>query len=103
MKAQREFRRLGTIIGLRIRITWGEVCRGEAVRGFSWGHFTSDPEWPACGVAVPRARGLWRSPGRTGGGKGIRTPDLLIANETLYQLSYTPPETGDVVSRTERG
>lgn len=24
------------------------------------------------------------------GGKGIRTPDLLIANETLYQLSYTP-------------
>jgi hypothetical protein len=27
---------------------------------------------------------------RDGGGKGIRTPDLLIANETLYQLSYTP-------------
>ena len=26
----------------------------------------------------------------TTGGKGIRTPDLLIANETLYQLSYTP-------------
>ena len=25
-----------------------------------------------------------------GGGKGIRTPDLLIANEMLYQLSYTP-------------
>ena len=25
-----------------------------------------------------------------GGGTGIRTPDLLIANETLYQLSYTP-------------
>jgi hypothetical protein len=24
------------------------------------------------------------------GGKGSRTPDLLIANETLYQLSYTP-------------
>jgi hypothetical protein len=21
---------------------------------------------------------------------GTRTPDLLIANETLYQLSYTP-------------
>jgi hypothetical protein len=28
-----------------------------------------------------------------GGGKGIRTPDLLIANETLYQLSYTPTST----------
>src|SRR5271166_62007 len=27
----------------------------------------------------------------SGGGKGIRTPGLLIANETLYQLSYTPP------------
>ena len=25
-----------------------------------------------------------------GGGKRIRTADLLIANETLYQLSYTP-------------
>ena len=24
------------------------------------------------------------------GGKGIRTPDLFIANESLYQLSYTP-------------
>ena len=23
---------------------------------------------------------------------GSRTPDLLIANETLYQLSYTPTE-----------
>ena len=28
---------------------------------------------------------------KNGGGKGIRTPDLLIANETLYQLSYIPP------------
>jgi hypothetical protein len=26
----------------------------------------------------------------SGGGKRIRTADLLIANETLYQLSYTP-------------
>src|SRR5205807_9198704 len=39
-------------------------------------------------------RGSLRSPlGRAKtGGKGIRTPDLLIANETLYQLSYTPKE-----------
>ena len=28
------------------------------------------------------------------GGKGIRTPGLLIANETLYQLSYTPLKAG---------
>ena len=25
-----------------------------------------------------------------GGAEGNRTPDLLIANETLYQLSYDP-------------
>jgi hypothetical protein len=30
------------------------------------------------------------SPMAKRGGKGIRTPGLLIANETLYQLSYTP-------------
>jgi hypothetical protein len=34
------------------------------------------------GVTAPKAFGT--------GGKGIRTPGLLIANETLYQLSYTP-------------
>ena len=28
--------------------------------------------------------------GRLGGVEGSRTPDLLIANETLYQLSYDP-------------
>ena len=41
-----------------------------------------------------RRRGSLRSPlgSATTGGKGIRTPDLLIANETLYQLSYTPKE-----------
>jgi hypothetical protein len=27
---------------------------------------------------------------RTGGGTGIRTPDLLLAKQALYQLSYTP-------------
>ncbi len=26
----------------------------------------------------------------TGGGEGIRTLDLYIANVALYQLSYTP-------------
>src|SRR5437660_12335051 len=31
------------------------------------------------------------------GGKGIRAPDLLIANETLYQLSYSP-EIGERLS-----
>ena len=27
---------------------------------------------------------------KSGGAEGSRTPDLLIANETLYQLSYDP-------------
>ena len=27
---------------------------------------------------------------RNGGAEGSRTPDLLIANEALYQLSYGP-------------
>jgi hypothetical protein len=44
------------------------------------------------------------------GGMGIRTPGLLIANETLYQLSYTPivtrhllwePKVGEQVERAE--
>ena len=30
--------------------------------------------------------------GVSGGGKGIRTPDLLAASQTLSQLSYTPTE-----------
>jgi hypothetical protein len=34
------------------------------------------------------------------GGKGIRTPGLLIANETLYQLSYTPKKKGKLSLRT---
>ena len=38
-----------------------------------------------CGTA-------WKKIGRNrdGGAEGSRTPDLLIANETLYQLSYDP-------------
>ncbi len=31
---------------------------------------------------------------RNGGAEGSRTPDLLIANETLYQLSYDPIQDG---------
>ena len=32
----------------------------------------------------------FRNESADGGGKGIRTPGLFIANEALYQLSYTP-------------
>jgi hypothetical protein len=46
------------------------------------------PPLPSAGAAVFRSS---LGSAKTGG-KGIRTPDLLIANETLYQLSYTPKE-----------
>ena len=35
------------------------------------------------------------------GGKGIRTPGLLIANETLYQLSYTPGRGAKISRRSD--
>ena len=34
--------------------------------------------------------GLGREAGSGGGGKEIRTPDILLAKQVLYQLSYTP-------------
>src|SRR5699024_1061662 len=34
--------------------------------------------------------GVWIGTNDVCGAKGNRTPDLLIANETLYQLSYSP-------------
>ena len=35
--------------------------------------------------------------GEDGGAEGNRTPDLLIANEALYQLSYGPRRAADKV------
>ncbi len=40
--------------------------------------------------ATARQSSLFSTTRAKTGGKGIRTPGLLIANETLYQLSYTP-------------
>ena len=34
----------------------------------------------------------WNQKTKDGGAEGSRTPDLLIANETLYQLSYDPSQ-----------
>ena len=34
-----------------------------------------------------------------GGGKGIRTPDLLTASQALYQLSYAPGADAHVIRR----
>ena len=44
---------------------------------------------PLCGSPEPSSKFAAAS-GEDGGGKGIRTPGLFIANEALYQLSYTP-------------
>ena len=32
---------------------------------------------------------LCRYPGKNGAGEGTRTPDPIITNDVLYQLSYT--------------
>ena len=40
--------------------------------------------------------------GEIGGGKGIRTPGLFIANEALYQLSYTPDFAGVMLTAQRR-
>jgi hypothetical protein len=39
---------------------------------------------------------------KAGGAEGSRTPDLLIANEALYQLSYDPSHRAKV-SKERRG
>jgi hypothetical protein len=47
-------------------------------------------------MAAPRERRAWRRSADVGkvlgGAEGNRTPDLLIANEALYHLSYGPKE-----------
>ena len=43
------------------------------------------------GSSEPEAeQSSFAKPTEDGGAEGSRTPDLLIANETLYQLSYDP-------------
>src|SRR5690606_8840501 len=43
-----------------------------------------------------------RSAGKDGGADRIRTCDLLIANETLYQLSYDPIRADIVLAQGKR-
>jgi hypothetical protein len=45
-------------------------------------------EWTKAGVRDDRTQG--QQTGDGGGAEGNRTPDLLIANEALSQLSYSP-------------
>ena len=39
-----------------------------------------------------------RRPFLVGGAKGIRTPDLLVANETRYRLRHSPADRGWPIS-----
>ena len=50
------------------------------------------PEKPSPPSPFGPRRGSLRCAARAkaGGAEGSRTPDLLIANEALYQLSYDP-------------
>ena len=59
------------------------ACRAVA-RYVGTSNFERGPLLSGSGATAPKAFGT--------GGKGIRTPGLLIANETLYQLSYTPEQ-----------
>ena len=42
-------------------------------------------------------------PPPVGGGDGIRTHDLLVANQTLYQLSYAPGQNARIGEDTDPG
>ena len=44
------------------------------------------------------ATGASHSRENRGGAEGSRTPDLLIANETLYQLSYDPELIAEIIA-----
>ena len=60
----------------------GEVEEDELEDEFAENSSGSDPRE---GEKMPILSGFWR-----GGAEGGRTPDLLIANEALSQLSYGP-------------
>ena len=48
------------------------------------------------GEPAPPSGGAGSFPGRCGGARGIRTPDLLIANETRYQLRHSPKDSNSL-------
>jgi hypothetical protein len=39
---------------------------------------------------------------KSGGREGIRTPGLLVANEALSQLSYSPTSSREILANVER-
>src|SRR6202521_104454 len=49
--------------------------------------------------AIPKSR---LSSLKSGGREGIRTPGLLVANEALSQLSYSPTSSREILANVER-
>ena len=49
--------------------------------------------------AIPKSR---LSSLKSGGREGIRTPGLLVANEALSQLSYSPTSSTEILANVER-
>src|SRR5690349_18948527 len=64
------------------RLACRRVARSAGARNF-------ERRRPSLRLRRDSLRSRFTTQAKTGG-KGIRTPGLLIANETLYQLSYTP-------------
>src|SRR6267143_2750447 len=64
------------------------TCTGSNARSFgSWLY----AGWPPRVDIASRRRIFYDTPTSSGGGaEEIRTPDLLLAKETLYQLSHGP-------------
>ena len=55
----------------------------------NWKSFLMECRWKTCQAAARRAKCLRSGlPYHPGAGEGIRTPDPLITNQMLYQLSY---------------
>ena len=77
--------RYSTIPGDSPRLGRGKLAPGTRAKPLS-----GDDRGPADDGAGELVEKCSPPSREDGGGKGIRTPGLLIANETLYQLSYTP-------------
>ncbi len=65
----------------------GRIRTIEAKRS----RFTVCPLWPLGNSPIFCSFGFWlkKRAGSDGAGRRTRTPDLLITNQLLYQLSYT--------------
>src|SRR5205807_7114001 len=59
---------------------------------FNW------PTWPTHPVPKNRLSRL-----ESGGREGIRTPGLLVANEALSQLSYSPTSSREILANVGEG